>query len=193
MVTHVATRPLVRRRHGVTTAARLPVLFLALMLLSSSCSTDGSAPPTESAKDRTASDLADLDVEPGVSECVIRLAGGQLDDPAAEPLGSAALGELVETCVDLGTASDAAAAADSASDQTVDPSRSSPPPAGPHTNGDDPELDRLWSRCESGSGAACDELFEQAPVASDYERFGLTCGSRELVLHCAELDGAEDS
>ncbi len=61
------------------------------------------------------------------------------------------------------------------------------PFVGPQTYGDDPELDRLWEGCEAGDGPMCDELFETAPVDSDYESFGVTCGNREGVLNCAEL------
>lgn len=61
-------------------------------------------------------------------------------------------------------------------------------PAEPHGYGDDRGLDVLWQGCEAGDGAACDRLFEDSPVGSDYERFGLTCGDRPLVLDCtAEL------
>ncbi|MDD9205924.1 hypothetical protein PU560_05495 [Georgenia sp. 10Sc9-8] len=44
--------------------------------------------------------------------------------------------------------------------------------------GEDPALDRLWDRCESGDGAACDDLFWDSPVGSRYEEFGDTCGER---------------
>jgi len=63
---------------------------------------------------------------------------------------------------------------------------------GPHTLGDDPALDRLWVACEEGSGAACDELFEMSPVGSDYERFAVSCGDRDEILHCSELDSESD-
>ncbi|MGF1599712.1 MAG: hypothetical protein ACFCVK_22825 [Acidimicrobiales bacterium] len=59
--------------------------------------------------------------------------------------------------------------------------------------GDDAELDELWLACEGGHGAACDQLFESAPVGSDYEQFGLTCGRRPGVIDCRDgLDGAGD-
>lgn len=62
-------------------------------------------------------------------------------------------------------------------------------PVGPDTRGDDAELDELWADCESGSGVACDRLFRMAPIGSDYERFGLSCGDRPDVLDCqARLD-----
>ena len=51
--------------------------------------------------------------------------------------------------------------------------------------------DRLWTACDEGSGSACDELFAAAPVGSEYERFGVSCGDRPDVLDCAELDRGE--
>ena len=36
----------------------------------------------------------------------------------------------------------------------------------PLRHGQDPALDALWSRCAAGSGAACDDLFDRAPVGS---------------------------
>lgn len=63
---------------------------------------------------------------------------------------------------------------------------------GPWTRGDDADLDQLWNRCAAADGSACDDLFTRAPVGSDYERFGLTCGDRPGVVHCAEL-GSPDS
>ena len=54
--------------------------------------------------------------------------------------------------------------------------------------GDDPELDALYDACASGSGAACDQLFFASPIASEYERFGATCGDRfPSILSAPEL------
>lgn len=44
--------------------------------------------------------------------------------------------------------------------------------------GDDPALDALWDSCEAGDYQACDDLYVNAPVGSDYEAFGDTCGNR---------------
>jgi hypothetical protein len=47
--------------------------------------------------------------------------------------------------------------------------------------GDDPALDALYDGCAGGSGAACDQLYTDSPVGSDYEAFALTCGERFTV------------
>jgi hypothetical protein len=53
--------------------------------------------------------------------------------------------------------------------------------------GDDPVLDERWRACEAGFGAACDELFAEAPVGSAYEAFGVTCGDRTPEPRCADV------
>lgn len=44
--------------------------------------------------------------------------------------------------------------------------------------GEDATLDALWDRCEDGDMVACDDLFRESPVDSEYEEFGDTCGGR---------------
>jgi S1-C subfamily serine protease len=46
----------------------------------------------------------------------------------------------------------------------------------PETFGDDPLLDELWTACANGNMAACDDLYAEAPIGSEYESFGATCG-----------------
>ena len=54
------------------------------------------------------------------------------------------------------------------------------------TYGDDPALDRMWDACEGGEMQACDDLFFESPVGSDYEAFGNSCGRRnEPAGFCA--------
>ncbi|MEV7971689.1 DUF4190 domain-containing protein [Cellulomonas sp. NPDC089187] len=45
--------------------------------------------------------------------------------------------------------------------------------------GDDPELDALWGACDAGDGDACNDLYFDSPVGSEYEEFGDTCGGRQ--------------
>lgn len=62
-------------------------------------------------------------------------------------------------------------------------------PRRPAEYGDWQPLDRLWDACEAGDGAACDELFVESPMRSDYERFGSSCGDRfpGATLSCVDL------
>ncbi len=41
--------------------------------------------------------------------------------------------------------------------------------------GDDEVLDLLWDQCEDGNPQACDALYRDAPIGSDYEQYGRTC------------------
>ncbi len=117
----------------------------------------------------------------GVIDCVLDVAA---DDLERGPLGELATEELVASCrrarvvIERTGGDDQLGAALALIDVRW-------------TVGDDPALDRLWQACEDGSGAACDELFDRSPVGSDYEAFGLSCGGRPDVLHCAELDQVE--
>ena len=49
------------------------------------------------------------------------------------------------------------------------------------TYGTDAVLDALWDACVAGDGAACDDLYFQTTIGSDYEDFGHTCGRRYEV------------
>ena len=57
----------------------------------------------------------------------------------------------------------------------------------PLRHGQDAALDALWARCAAGDGAGCDQLFDKAPVGSEYERFALTCGGRTPQMTCAAV------
>ncbi len=125
--------------------------------------------------------LLDDGVDVDVADCVTRLAEHDLRSGGIDPV---ALDELILNCEraeeilnDEGT--------DDKAGQTLAFAD------GPITLGDDPQLDRLWQECADGSGAACDELFAQSPIGSEYEQFGVTCGDRNEVLDCAELDEPE--
>jgi type IV pilus biogenesis protein CpaD/CtpE len=54
--------------------------------------------------------------------------------------------------------------------------------------GDDATLDGLWDQCAEGSGQACDDLYWLAPLGSACEEFGYTCGDRDNIVLCSELD-----
>jgi hypothetical protein len=57
----------------------------------------------------------------------------------------------------------------------------------PAAYGDDAVLDGLWDQCQAGSGLACDQLFDAAPIGSAYEEFAGTCGGRTQELRCADV------
>ena len=57
---------------------------------------------------------------------------------------------------------------------------------GPFNIGDDLYLDELYADCTRGDGRACDLLWEEAPVGSIYESFGVSCGNRPEILDCTE-------
>jgi len=52
-------------------------------------------------------------------------------------------------------------------------------------------LYELAERCDAGDDAACDELYRQSPIGSDFEEFGRTCGGRRpsVAVACAETTG----
>ena len=59
--------------------------------------------------------------------------------------------------------------------------------AQPLHHGQDAALDRLWASCSAGWGQACDDLFRQSPVGSQYEAFALSCGGRTAERQCAAV------
>jgi hypothetical protein len=58
---------------------------------------------------------------------------------------------------------------------------------GPKRRGDDPVLDAMWDQCAAGFGSVCDELFDEAPMGSEYESFGASCGGRTREERCAAV------
>lgn len=63
-----------------------------------------------------------------------------------------------------------------------------------YTYGDDATLDGLWDACEGGDMEACDNLFRESPLGSEYEDFGNTCGNRtDGGRYCVDEDIATDA
>lgn len=171
-----------RRRHRLT--ARLAGL-LALVAMPAAAGllliTD-----TEDRPDATAALVRELGTDgesSEVIECVLRLAE---QDLRIGPLDEQAQQEVVTNC--------RLAREGLAPDVAWDSPETLADAVQPVGLGDDPRLDRLWLACEEGSGADCDLLFQEAPVNTAYETFGLTCGDRPDVLDCTELDrtGSDD-
>ena len=63
------------------------------------------------------------------------------------------------------------------------------PPLGgdPRAPSADPELDALWDACAAEDWVACDRLYFESEPDSDYEFFGATCGTRDLLTGGDEL------
>jgi len=58
--------------------------------------------------------------------------------------------------------------------------------------GNDAQLDQLANRCADGDFEACDDLFWQSPIDSDYEEYGARCGNRNdsAAGQCVSIYGA---
>ncbi len=151
-------------------------LSLALV---AACSTAEAEPEPEPSYDQIVAAWADTGLSNDAAGCVVELIPDSLS--ATEQLEAASMPAEFE---DLVAACEEATAP---AEVTTTTRRSS---NDPFTYGDDAMLDRLWDQCGEGSGAACDELFNEAPAESEYERFGLSCGDRPEVLNCDELDGS---
>jgi hypothetical protein len=63
--------------------------------------------------------------------------------------------------------------------ESTTPSSIPPATQQPTGLGDDPTLDALAQVCFEGDMQACDELFDFAPIGSDYRSYGDTCAGRQ--------------
>jgi hypothetical protein len=131
----------------------------------------------------TAAQLIADDIAPEVVDCVLRVGRTELQ---RSMLSDAAIDELLTNCraahAVLGRDE---APTDGATDRVAAELAMT---SAVWSYGDSPLLDQLWDACDAGTGSACDELFDASPVGSDYEEFGVTCGGRDDVLDCEELD-----
>lgn len=163
-------------------AARSFALVPVFVLVAAACS-DGPAPETAADwADAVETRLVDDSVERSVVDCVLNVARVELE---RSPLSEAATEELITNC-------EKARAVIDGTDTEPDPSVALAMTDQPFTFGDDPTLDALWTSCEEGSGESCDQLFAAAPVGSEYEEFGVSCGHRPELLHCDALDVVEE-
>ncbi len=176
-VPHHRIRSGIRRRATAGLAA-------CCLVLAACAGGDDSADPAPEVELRQR--LGGADVADEVTDCVLQLA---TDELRRGPLDSVMEEELVASCERAQEVLDR-------SDDEPDTSVGGEPSGTglafgddqPMDYGDDGALDRLWDGCEAGDGEACDLLFEQSPVGSEYEQFGLTCGNRNRVLDCRALD-----
>jgi hypothetical protein len=174
-----------RRRRGAACAGRAAVGALALAIpLVAACS---SSPP--------------FDREAAIAN-VVKEGGGRLSRSQAECYVDRVANELGTGALTPGTEPSpeqiprlTAIRVDCIGVASLGTTVPGPPPTAtqdtsgvtqPSRPGDDPVLDQLYARCQAGSGAACDELFAAAPIGSEYEQFGLTCGGRSQEAKCAD-------
>ena len=54
--------------------------------------------------------------------------------------------------------------------------------SGAMSYGEDPYLDDLYDSCADGDDWACQLLWEESPIDSEYESFALTCGGRDCEI-----------
>lgn len=165
--------------------------LVAVVVASGACASE-SGFDREAAVQRAMEGGAGLERE--VAECyvdrVVDELGAEVLDPGAPPnegLDAAKVAIRVD-CVgisEVGRPGNAEPAPGADPDTGAGSTSGRPP--GPWTFGADEELDALWVRCERGSGAACDELFDRSPLGSDYETFGATCGNRGAEPECAPV------
>ncbi len=161
-------------------------LLVVVLLLLAGCARgdDTSTTPTTAAPDVMAY-FADAGEDAAVAECIAELGRRAFSD---EELLAAADGRSIDVETDTQLAELVASCQEAhAVDELIEPELDIQL-GDPMKFGDDVVLDQLYMACGNGDGAACDELFDEAPVGSEYEEFGLTCGGRADVLDCAELD-----
>lgn len=170
----------------LATSARMRTLFcLAVSAVAISCSQPQEPEVLVSQEDVVLA-YVDEGVDPDVADCLVGLGSRDLEFDALLPgvvTGNDALlvDEMLRSCTD---AVAILSEEDLEARQNFD--------TGPFNIGDDLYLDELWTSCAAGSGAACDLLWEESPVGSQYESFGVTCGNRQEILDCTdEMDGPD--
>ncbi len=65
------------------------------------------------------------------------------------------------------------------------------PATAPGDLGPDPVLNAYAQECFEDDLQSCDDLYNESPPLSDYERYATTCGGRVKeydVMNCTELD-----
>lgn len=163
------------------------VLGAVFAIVVSACSPAPVAVPV-TADDAIASLASDGHAD-DVAECIVGLVTGRVD-PAAL-VGDIQLTAADELAIDEATKN--CELATELLSEDVEPPSDLAFDALPQNYGDDADLDRLWDDCADGLGEACDSLWEEAPIGSGYERFGVTCGERFEILNCtADMNDLEE-
>lgn len=154
-------------------------LCVVLAALAVGCS---SAPPEaiEISQEDVVLAYVDDGVNAEVADCLVGLGSREfeLDEllPGAAPEEDALLlDEMLRSCID---------AVAVLSEEDLEDRRTFE--TGPFNIGDDLYLDELWTGCSRGDGADCDALWQESPVGSMYESYGVSCGNRPEILDCTE-------
>jgi len=158
---------------------RVRAAFVMLTALAVGCSSPQPAEVATSPEDVVLA-YVDDGMNPEVADCLVGLGSREFDLdsllPGAAPEADALLlDEMLRSCADAV----AVLSEDELAERTTFET-------GPFNIGDDMYLDELYADCSRGDGAACDELWEQSPVGSAYESYGVSCGNRPEILDCTE-------
>lgn len=160
---------------------RLLVLVLSIVVTLTAACAKSEVLAVEPTVSEMIASYGELGLSPSVADCVVglserrdlpRLIPAETDDPAMQLV----IEEFVTSCV----------TADALVNAAEEPPERLALSDEPFTKGDNDLLDAFWVACEAGDGLACDRLWEDAPVGSDYEEFGVTCGHRPELLNCSE-------
>lgn len=168
-----------------------PGLVLLAAVLLAGCGGDDDGPTSADlvglARD-AAPELTDDQARCLVDRTTERLGSGRAAELAREGFAGSGLSDEVATIRDGCLVEDPSATAAATTPPTAGADQYPVVSPDAHRYGDDPTLDELWDRCAEGSGQACDDLYYLAPLDSEYEAFGYTCGQRDDVTLCSELD-----
>jgi len=130
-------------------------------------------------------------IEEIVDECVLGISTDG-DTDSTDTDGTETTEAPMETTPTSDSGGDTSGTADGGSDTSTPDFRTDPVGAFDPTDsppGTDSALDALWVACGEGSAGACDDLFVDSPVDSDYEAFGFSCGGREVTVCDTILEG----
>lgn len=160
---------------------RLVALAFSIIVIAAACS-------GEEQQALTQNEIVEVLLADGVDEDIVSCAAGTYKDDSFDPILVVDLDEVqrfVTRC------EESAEALIALRERSQEASELAFVDDQPFSFGDDPALDLLWSECEQGEGNSCDELFDVSALGSEYEQFGLTCGNRDTVLDCEDLNDPE--
>ncbi len=160
---------------------RLIVLAFSIVVVAAACG-------GEEEQALSQSDISDVLVADGLDFDIASCAAGTYSDASFEPITVIDQDELERF---IARCEDSAEALVELRNRTEEATELAFVDSEPFGFGDDEALDLLWTECEAGEGESCDELFDVSVLGSEYEQFGLTCGNRDDVLNCQDLEDPE--